>query len=147
MLLLACISSEAAERTLRKSVFENDQLDGTSALGAAMSKTVVFTLSLLLVSAATSWAQSTSEESTAEQIGYGTASLVGSAVYFPFKAAFCILGAISSGPTFIIGGPRAATKMISGACRGTWVITPSAVKGQEQIRFIGSPPTSKARKG
>ncbi len=30
------------------------------------------------------WAKSGAEESTLEQMGYGTGSVVGSAVYFPF---------------------------------------------------------------
>lgn len=59
--------------------------------------TILVGLALLGQSAA-SWAASDSEDSTGAQIGYGTASVVGSAVYFPFKAAFCILGAIGSGP-------------------------------------------------
>lgn len=91
------------------------------------------------------WAESDSQESTLQQVGYGTGSVIGSAVYFPFKASFCILGAIGSGFTYIFAGAQTADKVISSACRGTWAITPDVVKGKEPVQFVGDPPGPNTR--
>ena len=96
----------------------------------------------LLALTSPSWAGSASEESTLGQVGTGVGSVVGSAVYFPFKAAFCILGGIGSGVTLLAAGPESANKVASASCRGTWVITPDVVKGKESVHFVGEAPRS-----
>ena len=96
----------------------------------------------LLALTSPSWAGSASEESTVGQVGTGVGSVVGSAVYFPFKAAFCILGGIGSGFTLVAAGPESANKVASASCRGTWVITPDVVKGRERVHFVGEAPRS-----
>ena len=112
-----------------------------------MRRVITFLLGLaLLGQSAASWAASGSEESTVAQIGYGTGSVVGSVVYFPFKAAFCILGAIGGGFTLVVAGPETANKVVSASCRGTWVITPAVVKGQEEVKFVGDVPAPKAER-
>jgi len=98
---------------------------------------VMVTLGLLALSTP-SWA----EETTLGQVGTGVGSVVGSAVYFPFKAAFCILGGIGSGVTLVAAGPESANKVASASCRGTWAITPDVVKGKESIHFVGEAPRS-----
>jgi hypothetical protein len=105
--------------------------------------TIIFGLALVLVLVTQStpgWAASASGESTGAQIGYGTGSVVGSAVYFPFKASFCILGGIGSGFAHVFAGPEAAQRTANASCRGTWVITPNVVKGREPVHFVGSAP-------
>ncbi|MCI0484331.1 MAG: hypothetical protein L0Y78_07095 [candidate division NC10 bacterium] len=96
----------------------------------------------LLALTSPSWAGSASEEGTLGQVGTGVGSVVGSAVYFPFKAAFCILGGIGSGFTLLAAGPESANKVASASCRGTWVITPDVVKGKETVHFVGEPSPS-----
>jgi hypothetical protein len=100
---------------------------------------IILVLGLLAPSTA-SWAGSSAHESTPEQIGAGVGSVVGSAVYFPFKASFCILGGLASGVTLVADGPQSANKVASAACRGTWAITPDIVKGQTPVKFVGHPP-------
>lgn len=95
----------------------------------------------LLGQSACAWA----EDSTIEQIGYGTGSVIGSAVYFPFKATFCILGGISSGFAWVIAGREKATEIASTTCRGTWAITPDVVKGKERVHFVGDVPAAGAK--
>jgi len=94
----------------------------------------------LLAQSAPSWAESNAQEGTLSQVGAGVGSVVGSAVYFPFKAAFCILGGIGSGVTLVAAGPESANKVASASCRGTWVITPDVVKGKETVHFVGETP-------
>jgi hypothetical protein len=89
-----------------------------------------------------SWAQtvntaaSAQVETTPQQVGYGVGSVLGTLVYAPFKATFCILGSIVSVPTLAFGTDRAG-KVVGASCRGTWVITPDAIKGRERVTFIG----------
>lgn len=108
-----------------------------------MKRIVAILLGLFLVVQGTvTWAASESQESTGAKIGYGTGAVVGSAVYFPFKASFCILGGISSGFALLFSGSNAANKVVGTTCRGTWAITPDAVKGKETIHFAGDVPAS-----
>ena len=108
-----------------------------------MKQIVAVLLGLALIGQTSpGWAKSDSDESTLEQIGYGTGSVIGSVVYFPFKASFCILGGIGSGFTLIFAGPESAKRVSSAACRGTWAITPDIVKGKEPVKFVVNPPAS-----
>ena len=93
----------------------------------------------LLAQSSPGWAESNAQEGTLSQVGAGVGSVVGSAVYFPFKAAFCILGGIGSGFTLLAAGPETANKVVSASCRGTWAITPDVVKGEEGVHFVGEP--------
>src|SRR5574337_1212467 len=104
-----------------------------------MRQAAALVLALLLIGHSTvSWAASGTEESTLSQIGTGVGSGIGTVVYFPFKAAFCILGGIASGVTLVVAGRDNATKVAGTACRGTWVITPDVVKGKEPVKFAGN---------
>lgn len=103
-----------------------------------------------LIAAVVAWAllggavPARAEESTIEQIGYGTGSVVGSAVYFPFKAAFCILGGLGGGAALVVAGSEPASRIVNASCRGTWAITPDIVKGRERVRFVGEAPDRRA---
>lgn len=91
----------------------------------------------LVAPAALSWAAPRSGESTLAQAGYGTGSVLGTLVYAPFKAAFCILGGIGAAAT-AIASPSTASEIAGASCAGTWVITPDALKGREPVHFVGS---------
>ena len=104
-----------------------------------MKRIAAALLALALIGQSTaSFAVGGSQESTGEQIGAGVGSVVGSAVYFPFKASFCILGGVSSGFALLFAGARAAEKVAGTTCRGTWAITPNVVKGKETVHFAGT---------
>jgi hypothetical protein len=76
-------------------------------------------------------------DSTAEQVTYGAGSVLGTAVYAPFKATFCILGGITSGFTFPFAGADTAGRVAAAGCGGTWAITPDILKGREPVKFVG----------
>ena len=97
-------------------------------------------VALLMTSTAAQATENAPERSTGAQIGMGVGSMVGSAVYFPFKASFCILGGVSSGFALLFGGTRAAEKVAGTTCRGTWVISPQIVEGKETVHFAGKTP-------
>jgi hypothetical protein len=79
---------------------------------------------------------SASRETTLAQIGYGVGSAFGTLVYVPLKGAFCILGGLGS--VFVLPfSTSAAGEVASGACTGTWVITPDVVRGRAPVKFVG----------
>jgi len=86
------------------------------------------------------WADTGPDESTLEQIGIGTGSVVGSVVYFPVKASFCVLGGLSSIYTSLFVGPKTTHEVLSLTCRGNWVVSPHHLKGEESLTFIGDVP-------
>ncbi len=104
-----------------------------------MKRIVVVVLALFLIAQST-MALAKSDESTAEQIGLGTGSVVGSVIYFPFKTVFCVLGGVGSIYTRIFVGPRKTHEVVSTTCRGTWVITPNNLRGEESVQFVGDVP-------
>lgn len=91
---------------------------------------------MLLAPAPAAWAQ-TGEEGTLSQVGYGAGSFLGTLVYTPFKASFCILGGLGSAVA-LAAGPDTAGKVARASCGGTWVITPGVVKGRDEVRFVGA---------
>jgi hypothetical protein len=108
-----------------------------------MTKFVAVMLGLLLVglvapgrAQTVSRSASTEAETTPEQVGYGVASVLGTLVYAPFKATFCILGALTS-VAVLPFGTDTASKVVGASCRGTWVISPDVVKGKEPVNFVG----------
>ena len=94
---------------------------------------------ILLGSSSAGWAEPKSQESGAAQVAYGTGAVLTSLVYAPVKASFCVLGAIGSGFALPFAGPRKAGAIAESSCSGTWILTPSALKGKEQVKFVGNP--------
>ena len=90
----------------------------------------------LIGHAATSWAGSPSGSSTLGQASYGAGSALGTVVYAPLKATFCILGGLGSAVTFP-ASQRTAGKIATASCGGTWVITPDVLQGHEKFRPVG----------
>jgi len=72
-----------------------------------------------------------------QEVARGAGSAFGTLVYTPVKTSFCILGAIGGGFTYMVDSKTGA-KVARGACGGTWVITPSAVGGNEPVHFVGN---------
>jgi hypothetical protein len=75
--------------------------------------------------------------SAAQDVAYGAGSVLGTLVYAPFKVTFCMLGGITSGFTLPLAGADTAGRVVTNTCGGTWAITPSVLKGQESVQFVG----------
>jgi hypothetical protein len=91
----------------------------------------------LLGATAVAPACAAAKDSTSQEVAYGAGSFFGTLLYAPFKTSFCVVGAVTSGLTLPFGGTQTAGKVANAACGGTWVITPSTLKGQEPVRFVG----------
>lgn len=107
-----------------------------------MRHTAILVLAASL--AVAGWAAPAAADSAAQDAAYGAGSVLGTVVYAPFKATFCILGGITSGFTFPFAGSDTAGKVATAGCGGTWAITPGVLKGQEHVKFVGgqAPPPS-----
>jgi hypothetical protein len=100
-----------------------------------MKRTAIFTLAAALAVAGV--AAPAAADSAAQDTAYGAGSVLGTVVYAPFKATFCILGGITSGFAFPFAGADTAGKVATAGCGGTWAITPGVLKGQEHVKFVG----------
>lgn len=103
-----------------------------------MKRTAMIILAAVLTVAG--GATGAAADSAAQDTAYGAGSVLGTLVYAPFKATFCILGGVTSGFTFPFAGAETAGKVATAGCGGTWAITPGVLKGQEHVRFVGGQP-------
>ena len=103
-----------------------------------MKQIVALLIGLTLLGQSTAgWAQPRPRESGAQEVAYGAGSVLGTLVYAPVKASFCILGALSSAVAFPIAGPKTAGNIAGSTCKGTWTITPDTLRGKERVKFVG----------
>ncbi|MSR25113.1 MAG: hypothetical protein EXR96_08505 [Nitrospiraceae bacterium] len=81
-------------------------------------------------------------ENTGTQYGLGVVSFVISIPYSALKLAFATTGGIIGGFTYLFssGNQKAANSVWDTSMRGTYVITPRHLKGEEPVRFFGVPP-------
>ncbi len=81
-----------------------------------------------------------SEHSTAGKTGLVAASVVTSAVYFPFKAAYAILGGVTSGLTYgvtLAKESETANRIAVKSFTGDWYIHPNILTSEEELNFSG----------
>jgi hypothetical protein len=82
------------------------------------------------------------EPSLGEEVGYGVGSALANLVYIPAKVTYAGLGLLTGGLGFMLSGGKAdvANNIIYPSIRGNYVVTPSHLKGEEPIYFVGAPP-------
>jgi hypothetical protein len=91
---------------------------------------------MLLAQSSAALAEPGARESTPEQVTFGVGSVLGTLVYAPLKATFCILGGLAAAAT-TIASPPTAGRLVGTTCRGTWVITPDTLRGKAPVQFVG----------
>lgn len=81
---------------------------------------------------------------TAEDFGYGVGSVLSSLFYSPFKLTYAGLGLLTGGMGFVLsaGNVDVANNIINPAVRGNYVVTPSHLKGEEPLIFVGPAPAA-----
>ena len=85
-------------------------------------------------------AKTFSEHEPVGKTGLVAASVVSSAVYLPFKAAYAVLGGITGGLTYAVSMAKeseAANKIALNAFTGDWYIHPNILTKEEELNFIG----------
>jgi hypothetical protein len=76
---------------------------------------------------------------TTADAGWGIGSVLATCIYSPIKLTYATLGGVTGGLAYLLTGfdSRIATTIWARSLRGTYVITPTMLKGDEQIRFVG----------
>ena len=76
-----------------------------------------------------------------EDAGWGTLTVLSNVVYMPAKIVYSVLGGITGGFAYALtaGDLDTAEKVWVPSMAGTYVITPSMLKGEDSIAFSGSP--------
>lgn len=81
-----------------------------------------------------------SEHKPGAKAGLVAASVVTSAVYFPFKAAYAILGGVTSGLTYgitLAKESETANRIAVKSFTGDWYIHPNILTSEEELNFSG----------
>ncbi len=80
------------------------------------------------------------DHKTGGKVGLVAASVVSSAVYIPFKAAYAVLGGVTSGLTYTVTVAKeaeAANRIVTRAFTGDWYIHPNILTSHEELNFNG----------
>lgn len=82
------------------------------------------------------------EPDVKEELAYGFGSVLANVVYMPAKIVYAGLGLMTGGLGYVLSAGRAdvANNIIYPSVRGTYVVTPSHLKGEQPVIFIGSHP-------
>jgi hypothetical protein len=83
-----------------------------------------------------------SAEGQSMEAGYGAASALCSLVYGPVKIAYAGLGSLVSGFAWVLSGGDndVAGPILTASLRGDYVVTPSHLRGERDIVFVGRNP-------
>jgi type IV secretory pathway VirB2 component (pilin) len=78
-------------------------------------------------------------ESKASSAGWGSAAAISSLIYGPVKMAYSLVGVVFGGIAWGLSGgdTDVMTAVITPAVNGDYVITPSHLRGEETVEFIG----------
>jgi hypothetical protein len=85
-------------------------------------------------------AKTYAEHKPAGKAGLITASVVTSAVYIPFKAAYAVLGGVTSGLVYAVTMAKEAEtahRIATKAFTGDWYIHPNILTSHEYLNFSG----------
>ena len=80
------------------------------------------------------------DHKTGGKVGLVAASVVSSAVYIPFKAAYAVLGGVTSGLTYAVTMAKeaeTANRIATKAFTGDWYIHPNILTSHEYLNFSG----------
>jgi len=81
-------------------------------------------------------------DSAGSEAGYGILAGLTSLVYAPVKVVYAVGGALVGGFAWLFsaGDNDVARAVVTPAVRGDYVVTPSNLRGEEDLEFIGKDP-------
>jgi hypothetical protein len=87
------------------------------------------------------------QPTAAEDLGYGVVSVLASLFYSPAKITYAGLGLLTGGLGYALtgGDPDVANRIIYPAIGGNYVITPTHLRGEEAVIFVGPAPLPSAQ--
>lgn len=97
-------------------------------------------LAIGLVITTPRWARADAEY--ANDFGIGLGTVVVNLIYMPVKIVYGTLGGLTGGLAYVLtgGNMTVATAVWRPSMGGTYVVTPSMLRGDERIYFSGSAP-------
>jgi hypothetical protein len=80
------------------------------------------------------------QETTGEQAGMGIAAFVATLFYSPVKIGYAALGGVTGGMGYLLtgGDTEVSTRVFTPSLRGTYVLSPRHLRGEESIHFVGA---------
>ena len=80
------------------------------------------------------------QETTGEQAGMGIAAFVATLFYSPVKIGYAALGGVTGGMGYLLtgGDTEVSKRVFTPSLRGTYVLTPRHLRGEESIHFVGA---------
>jgi hypothetical protein len=77
----------------------------------------------------------------AEEAGWGVLTVLANVGYMPAKTVYAVLGGLTGGLAYVCtgGDTETATNVWSPSLGGTYVLTPSMIRGEDPIAFAGTP--------
>jgi hypothetical protein len=81
-------------------------------------------------------------QSDASEVGYGMLSAVTSLVYAPVKIVYAVGGGVIGGLAWLLsaGDNDVMNAIVTPAVRGDYVVTPTHLRGEQPLEFIGREP-------
>jgi len=81
-------------------------------------------------------------EGMATEGGLGAVAALSSLIYGPIKVTYCVLGVVFGGMAYGLSGGDSdvLSAVVTPAVRGDYVITPSVIRGERSLEFIGRDP-------
>jgi len=81
-------------------------------------------------------------ETGSNEVGYGALSALTSLVYAPVKVAYALVGGIIGGFAWLLsaGDYQVMYAVVTPAVRGDYVVTPSHLRGERELEFLGRDP-------
>ncbi len=78
-------------------------------------------------------------EGGASEAGTGTAAAIATLIYGPAKIVYSVLGVVFGGFAWGLSGgdTEVLSAVVTPAIRGDYVITPSHIRGERSVEFIG----------
>ena len=75
-----------------------------------------------------------------EDAGWGTLTVLSNVLYMPAKLVYATLGGVTGGLAYgvTLGNLDVASKIWVPSLAGTYVVTPSMLRGEEAVRFVGA---------
>lgn len=74
--------------------------------------------------------------------GWGVLAVLTNVAYMPAKMVYATVGAVTGGVAWCVtgGDTDTANKVWVPSLEGTYVVTPSMLRGEDALRFVGGPP-------
>ncbi len=107
---------------------------------AVMGLALVLALAPAWAAVADTGTTNQTQESTGNQAGLGILSIGATIVYGFAKVGYAALGGATGGMAWMLtgGDTNVAGKIFTPSMRGTYVLTPRHITGEEPIHFVGS---------